>query len=158
MANPLHARRLFVGLSRLMAPGIRHGVVRSTRLGGRLCVLRTRGRRSGKLREAALDYADAPDGGIWIAAGWGRATAWYLNLLSDPRVSVTCEGRTRAGHATSITDPAERLRAIRAILVASGFVARLYAYDPRTASDSRLAADFATTPIVHVAFDAVATA
>jgi deazaflavin-dependent oxidoreductase (nitroreductase family) len=153
VANPLHSRRLFVGLSRLMAPGIRHGVVRSTRLGGRLCVLRTRGRRSGKLREAALDYADAPEGGIWIAAGWGRGTAWYLNLLSDPRVSVTCEGRTRSAHATTVTDQVERLRAIRAILVASGFVARLYGYDLRTVSDSTLAADFATTPIVHVAFD-----
>lgn len=86
-------------------------------------------------------------------AGWGRATAWYLNLLSDPCVSVTLEGRTRSGTATTVTGPAERLQAIRAVLVASGFVARLYGYDARTASDERLGEDFAATPIVHVAFD-----
>lgn len=152
MANPLHARRLFVGLSRLMAPGIRHGVIRSSRAGGRLCVLETRGRRSGKVREAALDYADAPSG-IWVAAGWARSTAWYLNLVSDPHVSVTLEGRRRDGIATTVADPVERLRAIRAILIASGFVARFYGYDPRTVTDERLAADFAVTPIVLVSFE-----
>lgn len=151
MANPLPARRLFVGLSRVMAPGIRHGVIRSTRAGGRLCVLQTRGRRSGKLREAALDYADAPSG-IWVAAGWARSTAWYLNLLAEPRVSVSLEGRRRDGIATTVTDPIERLRAIRAILAASGFVARLYGYDLRTVSDERLDADFEATPIVLVTF------
>lgn len=152
MANPLHARRAFVALSRVMAPGIRHGLIRSTRVGGKLCVLRTRGRKTGRLREAALDYAPAADGGIWLAAGWGAETRWYRNLLADPAVEVTCEGRTRAGTARVLADPAERRQAIRAILAASGFVARLYGYDPGTVSDERLAADFATTPIVHVAF------
>jgi deazaflavin-dependent oxidoreductase (nitroreductase family) len=153
MADLLHNRRVFVGLSRVMAPGIRHGLIRSTRLGGALCVLRTRGRRTGQLREAALDYATAPDGGIWLLAGWGRSTAWYLNLQSDPHVTVTLEGATRTGLATTVTAPDERLGALRAVLVASGFVARLYGYDPRTVTDERLAADFATTPVVHVAFD-----
>lgn len=153
MASLLHSRRMFVGLSRVMAPGIRHGLIRSTGIGGKLCVLRTRGRRTGRLREAALDYGPALDGGIWVAAGWGRSTAWYLNLLSEPRVSVTLEGRTRSGLATIVTEPGERLRAIRAVLRASGFVARLYGYDPATVSDERLATDFAATPVVHVAFD-----
>jgi hypothetical protein len=44
------SRRLFVLLSRVMAPGIRHGLIRSTRLGGSFCVLRTRGRRTGRSR------------------------------------------------------------------------------------------------------------
>jgi deazaflavin-dependent oxidoreductase (nitroreductase family) len=153
MANPLHARRAFVALSRVMAPGIRHGLIRSTRVGGQLCVLRTRGRKSGRVREAALDYAPAPDGGIWLVAGWGRETRWYLNLLADPAVEVTCEGRTRRGVATTVADPAVRLRALRAILAASGFVARMYGYDPRTVPDERLERDFETTPVVHVAFD-----
>ncbi|MBI3750191.1 MAG: nitroreductase family deazaflavin-dependent oxidoreductase [Chloroflexi bacterium] len=152
MPNPLHARRLFVGLSRLMAPAIRHGAIRSSRFGGQLCVLQTRGRRSGKVREASLDYAEAPSGGIWVAAGWARSTAWYLNLLSEPCVSVTLEGRRRDGIATTVTDPVERLHAIRAILAASGFVARLYGIDPRTVSDERLGADFEATPIVLVTF------
>jgi deazaflavin-dependent oxidoreductase (nitroreductase family) len=155
MRSLLESRRLFVGLSRVMAPGIRHGVIRSSRVGGRLCVLETRGRRSGKPREAALDYADAPSGGIWIAAGWARSTAWYLNLLSEPHVRVTLEGRSRDGIATTVADPVERLRAIRAILVASGFVARLYGYDPRTVPDQRLATDFEATPIVLVTFEPV---
>ena len=153
MASLLHSRRMFVGLSRVMAPGIRHGVIRSSRVGGKLCVLRTRGRRSGRLREVALDYGPAPDGGIWITAGWGRSTAWYLNLQSDPRVTVTLEGATRPGRATTVTDPVERIGALRTVLRASGFVARLYGYDPETVSNERLAADFAAIPVVHVAFD-----
>jgi deazaflavin-dependent oxidoreductase (nitroreductase family) len=135
-----------------MVPGIRHGLIRSTRVGGSLCVLRTTGRKTGIAREAALDYAAAPDGGIWLAAGWGTETRWYLNLLADPAAEVMCDGTTRRGLASTVVDPAERLQAIRAILVASGFVARLYGYDPATVSDDRLARDFATTPIVHVSF------
>ncbi len=153
MANPLHSRRAFMGLSRIMAPGIRHGLIRSTRIGGRLCVLRTRGRRSGRPREVALDYAPAPGGGIWLAAGWGRSTAWFLNLEADPRVSVTLEGATHDGFATPLTSPEDRLRALRAILRDSGFVARLYGYDLATVPDERLAADFAAIPVVHVRFD-----
>jgi deazaflavin-dependent oxidoreductase (nitroreductase family) len=149
----LHSRRLFVLLSRLMAPLIRRRVIRSTRVGGSLCVLRTRGRRTGRVREAALDYASGPDGAILVAAGWGRSTRWYLNLLADPRVEVTCDGRTRAGVAAEVTDPDERMRGLRAILVASGAVGRAYGYDPATVPDERLASDFASIPVVRVRLD-----
>ena len=146
----IRSRRLFVLLSRLMAPAIRHGLIRSTRLGGSLCVLRTRGRRSGRTREAALDYATAPDGGIWVAAGWGTATAWYRNLLADPAVEVVCERRTWRGIAEPLSDPAERIVAIRSILLAAGFVGRAYGFDPATVPDARLAELFDAIPIIRI--------
>lgn len=149
----LHSRRLFVILSRAMAPLIRRRVIRSTKVGGALCVLRTRGRRTGQVREAALDYARASDGSVLVAAGWGRSTRWFLNLLADPCVEVTCEGVTRTGWAEEVTDDDERVSALRAILVASGAIGRAYGYDPATVSDERLARDFASIPIVRVRFD-----
>lgn len=89
---------------------------------------------------------------MWVAAGWANATAWYRNLVADPAVVVTCEGRTRAGIATEVTDARERLAALRAILAASGFVARLYRLDPATIADDVLASTFTSIPVVHIGF------
>lgn len=149
----LHSRRLFVILSRLMAPLIRRRVIRSTKVGGSMCVLRTRGRRTGQVREAALDYATAADGTVLLAAGWGRSTQWYLNLLADPHVEVTCEGKTRRGIAEEVSERGERVAALRSILVASGVVGRAYGYDPETVDEERLARDLALIPVIRVRFD-----
>lgn len=146
-------RRVFVVMSRLMAPLIRRGLLPPTAMGGTLCVLRTRGRRSGAWREASLDVARAGDDGVWVLAGWGEATQWYQNLVADPVVEVVMGRRTRRGRAEVITDPAERLRAVRAVLLASGLAGRAAGPDARTATDAELAAAYASIPVVHVRFE-----
>jgi deazaflavin-dependent oxidoreductase (nitroreductase family) len=141
-------------LSRAMAPLIRRGIIRGNRWSGDLLVLRTRGRKSGAWREASLDYAAAPGGdGVLVAAGWGDATQWYRNLLADPRVEVVVRGRRHAGTASVVTEPAEWIRDLRAVLLGSGMAGRSGGVDPRRDPDERLAQAYAGTPVIHVAFD-----
>ncbi len=56
----------------------------------RMLLLRTRGRRSGRTRTAALLYVDAGDGLAVIASKGGadQPPAWYLNLREHPEVEV----------------------------------------------------------------------
>ncbi len=142
-------RRALMAMSRvLFLPWFHHGRGPTPgRWGGSFCVLRTRGRRSGLVREAPLDYA--PDGdGILIIAGLGERTFWLRNILADPRVEVRLGDRTIAGTATVIADGEERLRAIRAVMQHCGLVGYVYGFSPFTASDARLAR--ATRDVVAV--------
>jgi len=152
MTDLMHSRRTFIVLSRLMAPFIRRGWIRTGRLSGALCILRTKGRKSGIVREVSLNYALAP-GGVWLMAGWGTATQWYANLLADKHAEVAIDGRARAGLAATVEEPAERLRAVRAVLLASGWAGRAYGFDPATVDDERLARATAAFPVIHVGFD-----
>lgn len=140
---------LLVMGSRLMAPFIRRGLLPNSRLGGDLCVLHTRGHQSGRTREASLNYGKAPDG-IRLAAALGERTAWYRNILADPRVHVRIEGRWRRGHASVVRAPSERIAALRAVLVGAGVVGRAYGFDPATADDARIERALAGVPAIHV--------
>jgi len=153
MASSESSRRFFAGLSRVMAPLVRRGLVPPTRVGGCLCLLRVRGRRSGRPREVVLDYARSPDGAIWLLAGWGNATRWYQNVLANPEVEITIGRRTRPGTARLVTDPAERVRAVRAVLLSSGVAGRMVGVDPAADSDERLATVFEAIPVVAVRAD-----
>jgi len=71
----------------LMLPFFDAGGTRDSTLGGRLCVLRTIGRKSGQPREIPLDYAPAM-AGLVLLAGFGRRAGWVHDLrASDAQVS-----------------------------------------------------------------------
>lgn len=67
----------------------------------RMLLLRTRGRRTGETRTAALLYVDAGDGLAVIASKGGADAppAWYLNLEADPDVEVQVGRRRRRARA-----------------------------------------------------------
>jgi len=111
------SRTILKAISRLyVLPWFRViGGPRSTRWGGSLCVLRTRGRRTGRIREVPLDYAPAGDG-IYVLAGLGDRTHWLSNLRADPHVEVQFGRRLFPGIACEVTTPAERLVAVRSLL------------------------------------------
>lgn len=128
-----------LALNRLvMLPWFRRsgGPARST-LGGRVCVLRSIGRRSGLLREAPLSYAPT-EGGMWVAAGFGPLTAWMHNLRANPLAEVQLGQQVLPVEAEELTDADERLRAIRAVMVNAGAAGFCYGFDPRRASDERI--------------------
>lgn len=72
------------------------------RIGGRVAgmpvvVLTTTGRRSGRPRATPLTAIEH-DGHIYVVASKGgddRHPAWYLNLASDPEVTLERDGRIR---------------------------------------------------------------
>ena len=79
---------------------------------GRLLLLTTRGRRTGRPRTCGLNYAVA-DGTLYVMSGF-RNSDWLRNLEADPHVEVRLGQDRWAGEARVATDPEEKRRAARA--------------------------------------------
>jgi deazaflavin-dependent oxidoreductase (nitroreductase family) len=88
------------------------------RVGGRfgrgpVLVLRTTGRRSGKIRETTVLYERDGDHYVVIGsnAGSERAPAWSLNLLANPEAEILVGGRRMQVRASNASGE-ERTRLI----------------------------------------------
>jgi len=105
-------------------PALKMGLGRymSNPLSGYLMILRTRGRKSGEMRDAPLDYTIIGDN-VYCVAGFGRKTHWFQNVLADPKVEVILPGRAFSGVADEVTDPAERCRVLAPLLRSKGAIA-----------------------------------
>jgi hypothetical protein len=68
----------------------------SNPLTGYLMIQRTRGRKSGVMRDAPLGYTIAGDH-VYCVAGFGRPAHWFQNLLADPHVEVILPSRSFSG-------------------------------------------------------------
>jgi deazaflavin-dependent oxidoreductase (nitroreductase family) len=108
---------------RFAVPALRAGLgpLFATPAGGSILVLRTRGRRSGLVREAPLGYV-VHDGSIYVCAGFGRGTGWLVNLRADPSVEVVLPGACLRATAHEVIDRAEYDVALRALIRALGVV------------------------------------
>ena len=102
-------------------PALKMGLGRymSNPLTGYLMILRTRGRKSGEMRDAPLGYTIVGEC-VYCVAGFGRPTHWFQNVLADPRVEVILPGRSFSGIAEEVTDAAERLRVLPPLLRSMG--------------------------------------
>lgn len=149
-------QRKLIPANRLLLPLLRAnlGALISNPLTGYLLILRTRGRRTGQLREAPLGYRIL-DGAVYCCAGLGASTAWYRNLLADPRVEVVLPGRTFHGLAEPVTDPDEWLRAYRALMASLGLVSRSMLGDLGRVDDATLLARHRSLPLVRIRPDGI---
>lgn len=134
-----------------MAPALDAGLGAciSNPLTGYLMVLRTRGRRTGRRREAPLGYVIL-GAAIYCCAGFGESTAWYRNLLADGRVEVVLPGRRLTGHAAPVTDPDEWVRAYRALIASLGLVSRAALGDIQQLDDETLRSRHRAIPLVRI--------
>jgi deazaflavin-dependent oxidoreductase (nitroreductase family) len=151
MDSPL-LRRFFGALNRtLMVPLYRLGlgVVMGNPFAGYVMVLRTIGRKTGKVRFVPVNYA-LVDGAIYCLAGWGTKSQWYRNLMRQPVVEAMLPTRAVAGIPEEVTAPDERLRAARRVLIASGFAGYLLGVNPRKATDEELRDKIADLPVVRI--------
>lgn len=124
----------------LAVPLVRRGggPLLATPATGSILVLRTTGRTSGLMREAPLGYT-VIDGRAVVVAGYGRGAHWFRNALAHPEVELALPGAVLAGRAEEITDPAQRIRAFRAVLGSMGVVGRLTLGDLAQRSDAEVA-------------------
>ena len=145
-------RLLFRWLSRsILVPlfRLRLGFLVANPLTGYLCVVRTTGRRTGRIRSAAVMYAI--DGGeILLMAGWGPDTDWFRNAKADPEVGVLLPGGRLRGTAEEVAAPPERARALRQILRNSGLTAFTEGVDPWRDSDDAILARSEGKPVVRI--------
>jgi deazaflavin-dependent oxidoreductase (nitroreductase family) len=89
---------------------------------GYLMVLRTRGRKSGEMRDAPLGYVIDGDA-VYVMAGFGQRTHWFQNIKADPKVEAILPSRSFSGIAEEVTDPAERRRMLVKLIRSMGLVA-----------------------------------
>lgn len=145
-------RRVFGYLNRyLMVPMFRLGLAPfiGSPFGGYVMVLKTIGRKTGKVRYTPVNYAVA-NGNVYCLAGFGPISDWYRNLLAHPNIEAMMPGGAIAGIAEQVTDPDERLQMLRRVLINAGFAGFFYGYDPRTASDERLLDSTRNVPVIRI--------
>jgi deazaflavin-dependent oxidoreductase (nitroreductase family) len=85
---------------------------------GKVALIETRGRISGRPARAAVGFLDEPDGSILVAAGDPDA-AWARNLEADPLCAVTVGERSGVFQAEAL-DGAERNGAIAGLILRYG--------------------------------------
>ena len=106
-------------------------------VGGRIMVIRHRGRKSGKEYLTPVNYAIV-DGEIYCLAGFGPTCDWYRNIMADPRVQLWLPAGRREARAASAPGTAGRAKLLREIIIASGFAGPLMGVDQRKLSDEDL--------------------
>jgi deazaflavin-dependent oxidoreductase (nitroreductase family) len=107
-------------------PALKAGLGRwmSTPFAGYLMILRTRGRKSGEMRDAPLGYVVVGQY-VYCMAGFGPQTHWFRNIQADPQVEVILPSRALSGIAEEVTDPDERRRVLFPLLRSMGIIAGL---------------------------------
>jgi deazaflavin-dependent oxidoreductase (nitroreductase family) len=82
------------------------GKVMGSVVGMPVVKLATKGRKSGKPRTTMLTVPVPRGDEVVLVASWGgddRHPQWYKNILADPDVEVTADGRTRKMRARTAT-------------------------------------------------------
>jgi deazaflavin-dependent oxidoreductase (nitroreductase family) len=106
-------------------------------VGGRILVIRHRGRKTGREYLTPVNYAIV-DNGIYVTAGFGPACDWYRNIMANPQVELWLPDARRHARACDVSDSPCRAKLLRAIVVASGLAGPLLGVDQRKFSDEQL--------------------
>ncbi len=135
-------RHTFRTLNRFMLLMWRLGLARFINIwpdvGGRIMVIQHIGRKTGKVRQTPVNYAEI-EGEIYCTAGFGSISHWYRNLLANPEVEIWLPNGRFHAHAQDITDDPNALPLLRQVLISSGFAAPAVGVYPKTMSDEELA-------------------
>lgn len=145
-------RRVFFYLNKFfMVPMFRLGLgpFSGSPFGGYIMVLKVIGRKTGKTRYAPVNYA-IENGNVYCLAGFGTISDLYRNLIAHPNIEAMMPGGAIAGVAEQVTDPGERLRILRRVLINAGFAGFFYGYNPRTVTDERLLDSTRDVPVIRI--------
>jgi deazaflavin-dependent oxidoreductase (nitroreductase family) len=86
---------------------------------GKVVLIETRGRRSGRPVRAAVGFVEEPDGALLVAAG-DEGADWARNLLAEPTCRATVGERTLDCRAEPVDDPAQRGAALTSLILKYG--------------------------------------
>lgn len=85
---------------------------------GKVAIIETRGRTSGRIARAAVGFLEEPDGSLLVAAGQQNAD-WARNLEQDPRCKVSIGDKSGPFTAEAVEGPA-RNAAIAGLILRYG--------------------------------------
>jgi deazaflavin-dependent oxidoreductase (nitroreductase family) len=95
---------------------------------GKVALLETRGRASGRVITAPVGFVEEEDGSLLVAAG-SDASDWARNLRADPICRATIEGSTTDYEATEV-EGAARAAAVTALILKYGTPAEGLGHGP----------------------------
>jgi deazaflavin-dependent oxidoreductase (nitroreductase family) len=133
-------------------PALKMGLGRyiSNPLTGYLMILRTRGRKSGEMRDAPLGYTILGEY-VYCMAGFGRRAHWFQNVLADPNVEVILPSRAFGGVAEEVTDDDERIRVVAPLMRSMGAIAGMMGMgNPWRDSPDAIAGKCEGMPLVRI--------
>lgn len=136
----------------IMVPALKMGLGRyaSNPFTGYLMILRTRGRKSGEMRDAPLCYTIVGEY-VYCVAGFGRQTHWVQNVLADPNVEVILPSRAFSGVAEEVVDETERGCVLPPLLRSMGVIAGMMGIgNPWRDAPEAIAAKCEGMPLVRV--------
>ena len=116
---------------------------------GYIMVLKMRGRKTGKLRYAPVNYA-IQNGKVYCMAGFGRISDWYRNLRANAGLEVILPGGAIYGTAQEVQDPSERRLMIRQILKNGGFAGFFDGFNPYRIKDDDLMKRTEDMPLICI--------
>jgi deazaflavin-dependent oxidoreductase (nitroreductase family) len=116
---------------------------------GYMMVLKTTGRKSGKVRFSPVNYT-IMNGTVYCLAGRGQMADWYRNMVANPNIEMILPGGALAGVVDEVPDSPERTTALRRVLKAGGFAGFMLGENPYTVSDEKLAEKSKDLPLMRI--------
>ena len=149
---PKGLRIIFKYLNRyFMVPLFRLGLgpVMTNPFSGYIMVMKTIGRKSGKVRYVPVNYT-IWKGNVYCISGGGDGADWYMNLIAHPQIEIIMPGGAIFGKVEPAYKGEERLRIVRQILTNAGFAGFFEGYNPITIEDEQLAFKTTDFPLIEI--------
>jgi deazaflavin-dependent oxidoreductase (nitroreductase family) len=115
---------------------------------GYILVLKTIGRKSGRVRYAPVNYA-IHKGDIYCISGGRKTSDWYRNLCANPDIEMILPGGAFYAHMDELCDPEQRALIARQVLKNAGFAGFFEGYNPWRISDEDLQRKIADLPLLR---------
>ena len=122
--------------------------------GGRFLLLEHTGRRTGRPRYVVLEVVDRrPPGELFVVSGLGRRSAWFRNILAEPRVRVQIGvGPPRIAEAHEL-EPAAARQALARYAAAHPSAWQQFQPVLEAASGARVADAGSALPVVELCLE-----
>ncbi|MHC1739954.1 MAG: nitroreductase/quinone reductase family protein [Anaerolineaceae bacterium] len=149
---PVWLRKFFWFINKFfMVPMFRLGLgpLICNPISGYIMVLKVKGRKSGKLRYAPVNYA-IYQGAVYCISGGRKTSDWYKNLLANPDIEALLPGSAIFGSVSEENDPEVRRIVIRQVLKNAGFAGFMEGYNPWKIADAQLLPKIADMPLLKI--------
>jgi deazaflavin-dependent oxidoreductase (nitroreductase family) len=145
-------RRIFWFFNKIfMVPAFRLGLGSwiGNPITGYMIVIKTIGRKTGKVRYTPVNYA-IMNGYVYCLAGFGRIAHWYRNLQSHPMIELILPSGPISGVAEEVTDQDVILKVLRQVLKNAGFAGFFLGVNPFTSADEVLQERAIGIPLIRI--------
>jgi hypothetical protein len=116
---------------------------------GYIMLLKTIGRRTGRIHLSPVNYA-IHRGNLYCIAGWGHLSDWYRNLILTKEIEVILPSSALFGTVEVVSILEERNIIIRKILQNAGFAGFFEGFNPFTVTDEILAKRTVDMPLLRI--------